>query len=47
MLEFNKEKVVEIAKHFQFEGELVEIKRWGNGHINDTYCVLCQPKEGD
>ena len=19
---------------------------YGSGHINDTYCVVCQPKEG-
>ena len=23
------------------------IARYGQGHINDTYCVVCQPQEGD
>ena len=26
---------------------LVGAVRYGCGHINDTYCVLCQPQEGD
>ena len=24
----------------------VGVVRYGSGHINDTYCVVCQPKEG-
>ena len=24
----------------------VGVVRFGSGHINDTYCVVCQPKEG-
>ena len=42
MSEFNKERVIEIAKHFQFEGELVDVKPWGNGHINETYLLVYQ-----
>ena len=42
MSELNNEKVLEAAKHFQFEGDLVEIKRWGNGHINDTFLLVYQ-----
>ena len=38
----NNEKVMEIAEHFQFEGELVEVKKWGNGHINDTFLLIYQ-----
>ena len=22
------------------------VARYGSSHINDTYCVVCQPKEG-
>ena len=40
MSELSKEKVMEVAKHFQFEGELIEVKRWGNGHINDTFLLV-------
>ena len=28
-----------IIKQFAFEGTLLEKKPWGNGHINDTYCI--------
>lgn len=42
MLELNKEKIAEIAKHFQLQGDLAEIKRWGNGHINDTFLLVYQ-----
>ena len=26
---------------------LLGVVRYGQGHINDTYCVVCQPQEGD
>lgn len=42
MLELNKEKVVEIAKHFQLQGDLIDVKHWGNGHINDTFLLVYQ-----
>ena len=42
MSELNNEKIIEIAKHFQFEGDLVEVMRWGNGHINDTFLLVYQ-----
>lgn len=42
MLELNNEKVIEVSKHFQFQGDLTEIKRWGNGHINDTFLLVYQ-----
>ena len=29
----------EAARGFAVEGELVECKPWGNGHINDTYIM--------
>lgn len=42
MTELNKEKVIEISKHFQFQGELIDVLRWGSGHINDTFLLLYQ-----
>ncbi len=32
-------RIEKIAQHFQFEGRLVQIEPWGNGHINDTYLL--------
>lgn len=32
---------LEACKFFQFEGDVVECERYGNGHINDTYRVVC------
>ena len=29
----------EAARGFAVEGEFVECKPWGNGHINDTYIM--------
>ena len=40
----NLRKVIEA---FPFPKTLVGAVRYGCGHINDTFCVLCQPKEGD
>ena len=42
MSELNNERIMQVAKNFQFEGELIEIKRWGNGHINDTFLLVYQ-----
>ena len=32
---------------YDFPATLVGAVRYGQGHINDTYCVLCQPQDGD
>ena len=37
----------EVLDAFDFPATLVGAVRYGHGHINDTFCVLCQPKEGD
>lgn len=39
--------VYEIAKGFSFEGELVEAKPWGNGHINSTFLLTYQTGVSD
>ncbi len=37
----------EVLAAYTFPDTLVGAVRYGQGHINDTFCVLCQPKEGD
>lgn len=37
----NDEKLLKIVDSFPFEGELVEIKPTGSGHINSTFLVTC------
>jgi len=36
-----KHDVRTIARQFQLHGEFVSAAPYGNGHINDTYCVVC------
>ena len=37
----------EVLSAFPFPDTLLGAVRYGQGHINDTFCVLCQPQEGD
>ncbi len=37
----------EVLAAYQFPSTLIGAVRYGQGHINDTFCVLCQPQEGD
>ena len=37
----------EVLAAYDFPATLVGVVRYGQGHINDTFCVLCQPQEGD
>lgn len=32
---------------YDFPETVLGVVRYGQGHINDTYCVVCQPQEGD
>jgi len=43
----NKAILTEVLVAYDFPETLVGVVRYGQGHINDTFCVLCQPKEGD
>lgn len=43
----NESYLKAIVSRFAFPSPPVAVVRYGCGHINDTYCVLCQPKEGD
>ena len=37
---------VEACKYFRLEGEVKECSKYGNGHINDTYLVVCDKADG-
>lgn len=34
------------AEHFRFDGEITDVAPYGNGHINDTYAVVCESARG-
>ena len=36
----------EVIAAYDFPETLMGAVRYGSGHINDTYCVVCQPQEG-
>ncbi len=37
----------EVLDAFAFPATLLGAVHYGQGHINDTFCVVCQPQEGD
>ena len=37
----------EVLGAYEFPATLLGAARYGQGHINGTFCVLCQPQEGD
>ena len=39
--------VQEVLAAYDFPATLMGAVRYGQGHINDTFCVICQPQEGD
>ena len=39
--------VQEVLSAYGFPAPVREVIRYGEGHINDTFCVLCQPREGE
>ena len=36
----------EVGRQFRFDGTMEEHDRYGNGHINDTYLVVCRKEDG-
>ena len=36
----------EVIAAFDFPATLMGAVRYGSGHINDTFCLICQPQEG-
>lgn len=43
----NEAVLEEVIAAYDFPDTLLGAVRYGQGHINDTFCVLCQPQEGD
>lgn len=43
----NEAILEEVIAAYDFPATLLGAVRYGQGHINDTFCVLCQPQEGD
>ena len=39
--------LAEVLAAYEFPATLLGAVRYGQGHINDTFCVLCQGQEGD
>ena len=39
--------LTEVLAAYELPATLLGAVRYGQGHINDTFCVLCQPQEGD
>ena len=39
--------VSEVLAAYDLPATLMGAVRYGQGHINDTFCVICQPQEGD
>ena len=39
--------VAEVLAAYDLPATLLGAVRYGQGHINDTFCVICQPQEGD
>ena len=37
----------EVLDAYDFPATLMGAVRYGQGHINDTFCVICQPQDGD
>lgn len=40
-------KIEEAVQAFQLDGEIVSCQRYGSGHINDTFLVVCKVAEGE
>ena len=43
----NDRILLEVFNAFRYPDTLVGAVRYGQGHINDSFCVICQPQEGD
>ena len=43
----NEQYLKEIIAAYDFPATLLGAVRYGSGHINDTFCLVCQGKEGD
>ena len=41
MSELNSKQLTDVLNHFKIKGAVENCTRYGNGHINDTYLVIC------
>ena len=41
-----EEMLTEVIAAYDFPEKLVRVERYGSGHINDTFCLVCQSGEG-
>ena len=39
--------LAQVLEAYDLPATVLGAVRYGQGHINDTYCVVCQPQEGD
>ena len=42
----NEKILTEVISAYDFPETLMGAVRYGSGHINDTFCIVCQPREG-
>ena len=42
----NLSEFSEVINSFDFDGELEEVRKFGSGHINETYCAVFTTKTG-
>lgn len=47
MKSVNQNQVEEIAAHFPYADRVLQVKPYGNGHINDTFLVTCKVGQTD
>lgn len=43
----NESVLKKVIAAYDFPDTLLGVVRYGSGHINDTFCAVCQPKEGN
>ena len=47
MLQQAERTLQEVLDAFDFGGQVAGVLRYGQGHINDTFCVYVQQADGD
>ena len=45
--EIKKEMLDEVISKFEISGEVQSCQRYGNGHINDTFSLVCKETSGN
>ena len=47
MLKLSEADILDAINNFNLEGRYVEYYRYGNGHINDSFCVVCKNENNE